>query len=112
MHHVRSLSTKLCMLQERGEGTESACRNRSKEENLAIWNEMKAGSEAGKKNCLRFRMDMANPNKALRDPTAARCNPTHHWRTGHKYKVTSRLSCSCEGPAWTCGASFTSSKTT
>ena len=75
-------------MQERGEGTESACRGRSKEENLQLWEEMKAGSDAGKKNCLRFRMDMANPNKALRDPTAARCNPTHHWRTGHTYKVT------------------------
>ncbi|KAK9821493.1 hypothetical protein WJX74_002572 [Apatococcus lobatus] len=72
---------------ERGEGTESACRRRSKEDNLQIWEEMKAGSEVGKKNCLRFRMDMANPNKALRDPTAARCNPTHHWRTGQTYKV-------------------------
>ncbi|KAK9867379.1 hypothetical protein WJX84_011083 [Apatococcus fuscideae] len=75
------------MREERMEGTESACRYRTKDENLEIWKEMQAGSEVGKKNCLRFRMDMSNPNKALRDPTAARCNPTHHWRTGHTYKV-------------------------
>jgi glutamyl/glutaminyl-tRNA synthetase len=37
---------------------ESRCRNRSIAENLAIWEEMKKGSEVGIMNALRFKMDM------------------------------------------------------
>lgn len=42
---------------------------------------------AGLKNCMRVKLDMSAANKALRDPVAFRCNLTHHWRTGHTYKV-------------------------
>ena len=42
---------------------------------------------AGLKNCMRVKLDMSAANKALRDPVAFRCNLTHHWRTGHDYKV-------------------------
>ena len=69
------------------EGTESKRRNRSVEETVAAWQEMLKGSAVGTQHCLRFKMDMQAPNKALRDPVAYRCNPTPHWRTGHKYKV-------------------------
>ena len=69
------------------EGVESKCRNRSVEESLAIFEEMKKGSETGVRNCLRFKIGMVDANKAMRDPVAYRCNPTHHWRTGDKYKV-------------------------
>jgi hypothetical protein len=36
---------------------------------------------------MRVKLDMSAANKALRDPVAFRCNLTHHWRTGHEYKV-------------------------
>ena len=74
-------------VQERMDGVESARRGRSVEENLAAWREMQAGSEEGLKTCLRLKMDMAAPNKALRDPVAFRCNATPHHRTGTQYKA-------------------------
>lgn len=79
------------MREERMAGTESACRGRSVEENLRLWGEMQAGSEEGRANCMRFRMDMASANKAMCDPVAYRCNvDTPHWRTGTTYKVRKR----------------------
>ena len=44
----------------------------------------------GLRNCMRIKLDMTAANKALRDPVCFRCNPTHHWRTGNKYKVGPR----------------------
>lgn len=44
--------------QERLNRKESKCRGRSVQENLAIWEEMKKGSEVGVMNCLRFKFDM------------------------------------------------------
>lgn len=76
------------MQRERREKVESRCRSRPVDENLAIWREMVAGSEVGKKNCIRFKMDMQAANGTLRDPVAYRCNDTPHWRTGEKYKVS------------------------
>jgi glutamyl-tRNA synthetase len=77
----------LCVVQERMHGIDSKCRSRSPEETLTIFKEMQQGTERGLINCLRFKLDMQNPNKALRDPVAFRCNLTPHWRTGEKYKV-------------------------
>jgi glutamyl/glutaminyl-tRNA synthetase len=78
----------LGVLQERMHGIDSKCRSRSPEETLGIFKEMQQGTERGLTNCLRFKLDMQNPNKALRDPVAFRCNLTPHWRTGDKYKVS------------------------
>lgn len=75
------------MREERMHGVESQRRNRSVEETMAIWEQMKAGTEEGFKNCLRVKMDMSNPNKALRDPVCYRCNATPHQRHGEKYKA-------------------------
>lgn len=79
-------------------GVESKCRTRSPEETLTIFKEMQEGTERGLTNCLRFKLDMQNPNKALRDPVAFRCNLTPHWRTGEKYKVGG----SCQPPPVFC----------
>ncbi|KAG2484195.1 hypothetical protein HYH03_017007 [Edaphochlamys debaryana] len=83
------------MREQRGKGEESACRGRSVEENLRIWEEMKAGSEVGLTNAMRFKIDMKSVNGTMRDPVAFRCNQTHHWRTGHKYKVYPTYDCAC-----------------
>lgn len=74
------------MREERMHGIESKRRNSSVEDTLAAWEEMQTGSDIGIKYCLRVKMDMTAGNKALRDPVVYRCNPTHHWRTGHTYK--------------------------
>jgi len=84
-------------LQERMEGTASARRGRSIEENLAAWREMQAGSEEGLRHCLRLKMDPTAPNKALRDPAAFRCNLTPHHRTGTRFKARPLFIC-----AFTC----------
>lgn len=75
------------MREQRMEGVESVRRNASVEENLRAWKEMLAGSDEGRRYCLRIKMDMTAANRALRDPVAFRCNANHHWRTGHTYKV-------------------------
>lgn len=69
------------------EGIESKRRNRSVEENLAVWKKMVEGTPEGRKCCMRFKIDMKENNAALRDPVAYRCNDTAHWRTGTKYKA-------------------------
>ena len=83
------LEFQLCRsLQDRMDGIESKRRNRPVEETLAVWKEMVAGSAEGKKHCMRFKINMQDPNKAMRDPVAYRCNDTAHWRTGTKYKAS------------------------
>lgn len=76
--------------QERMNGIESKHRDRSAAESAALFEEMIKGSKQGLKHCLRFKLDMTSPNKALRDPTAYRCNEHPHWRTKTAYKV-----CAC-----------------
>ena len=56
-------------------------------DSIAAWQEMLLGSAEGVQFCLRFKLDMADQNKAMRDPVAYRCNLTPHWRTGTKVKV-------------------------
>ncbi|KAJ7510169.1 glutamate-tRNA ligase [Mycena galericulata] len=72
---------------ERGEGIASAHRDDSVEANLQHFDEMKAGTVEGLRWCLRAKMSVDNPNKAMRDPVIYRCNILPHHRTGDKWKV-------------------------
>ena len=56
------------------------------DENLALWNEMKCGTEKGKQYCVRAKIDYQSANGCMRDPTIYRCKPEPHPRTGNKYK--------------------------
>ncbi|CAJ0594245.1 unnamed protein product [Cylicocyclus nassatus] len=75
------------MRKEREERKESKNRNASLETNLALWEEMKKGTERGTQCCVRMKIDMQSNNGAMRDPTIYRCKPEEHVRTGSKYKV-------------------------
>lgn len=76
------------MQKERWDGIKSACRDRTVEENLRIFHEMSNGTEEGLKNCIRAKVSVDDPNKAMRDPVIYRCNvETPHHRTGTRWKV-------------------------
>jgi len=76
------------MREERWNGIASKRRDRSVEENLRIFEEMKQGSEEALQNCIRAKLSVDNPNKAMRDPVIYRCNiETPHHRTGTKWKM-------------------------
>jgi len=75
------------MKAERDTMTKSKNWNNSPEKNLAMWEEMKKGSESGTKCAVRAKINMQSPNGCLRDPTIYRCKPEPHPSTGTKYKV-------------------------
>lgn len=75
------------MKEQRMEGLPSKRRERSVHENLEILEEMSKGSETGIVNCIRAKISVDNPNKAMRDPVIYRCNPLAHHRTGDKWKA-------------------------
>ena len=68
-------------------GTESPYRNRTPEENLALFREMKAGRYRDGEKCLRAKIDMASPNVNLRDPVIYRILHATHHRTGDKWCI-------------------------
>jgi glutamyl-tRNA synthetase len=67
---------------ERGDGIASAHRDDSVEQNLKHFEEMTAGTTEGLRWCLRAKISVDNPNKAMRDPVIYRCNVLPHHRTG------------------------------
>ncbi|KAL8787372.1 MAG: hypothetical protein Q9213_002255 [Squamulea squamosa] len=75
------------MQQERFNGIASKQRDAAIEDNLARFEEMKKGNEEGVRWCIRAKMSVDNPNKAMRDPVIYRCNPQPHHRTGEKWKI-------------------------
>ena len=68
-------------------GTESPWRNRSVEENLKLFEEMKEGKFADGEKVLRAKIDMAHPNMLFRDPILYRILHTEHHRTGNKWCI-------------------------
>ncbi|KDR81710.1 hypothetical protein GALMADRAFT_221575 [Galerina marginata CBS 339.88] len=77
----------LQMQKERWDGIASKHRDDSVEDNLKHFDEMKAGTTEGQRWCLRAKVSVDNPNKAMRDPVIYRCNPLPHHRTGDKWKI-------------------------
>lgn len=75
------------MRKDRFDGIISKARSQSAEEALSLFEEMAKFTENGSKYCLRARIDMSSPNKALRDPVIYRCVDKMHHRTGSKWKV-------------------------
>ena len=63
-------------------GTDSPFRNRTVEENLALFARMRAGEFPDGAHVLRARIDMASPNINMRDPVLYRIKRAHHHRTG------------------------------
>lgn len=76
------------MRYERGEGIASKNRTMTPERTWEVYQDMKTGSDEGRKWCIRAKMSVDNPNKAMRDPVLYRCNVEYpHHRTGSKYKA-------------------------
>ena len=68
-------------------GKESPYRNRSVEENLALFEAMKNGEVEDGAKVLRAKIDMASPNMNMRDPVIYRVAHMHHHRTGDKWCI-------------------------
>ena len=68
-------------------GKESPYRNRSIEENLQLFEEMKEGKYVDGEKVLRAKIDMASPNINMRDPVIYRVAHMHHHNTGDKWCI-------------------------
>jgi glutaminyl-tRNA synthetase len=68
-------------------GKESPDRNRSIEENLDLFQRMRAGEFADGQYVLRAKIDMASPNMNMRDPALYRIRRVHHQRTGDDWCI-------------------------
>lgn len=68
-------------------GTDSPFRGRSVEENLRLFEEMRAGKHADGTMVLRAKIDMASPNMIMRDPVLYRIKHAHHHRTANQWCI-------------------------
>lgn len=68
-------------------GTPSAFRSRSAEENLALFQNMRAGKYRDGEKVLRAKVDLASPNMHMRDPIMYRIKHAHHHRTGDNWCI-------------------------
>jgi glutaminyl-tRNA synthetase len=68
-------------------GIPSPYRNRSVEENLDLFQRMRAGEFPDGSRTLRAKIDMASPNMNMRDPVMYRIRHTEHHRQGNKWCI-------------------------
>ncbi|PKK36973.1 glutamine--tRNA ligase [Siphonobacter sp. SORGH_AS_0500] len=68
-------------------GQDSPFRTRSIEENLELFEGMKAGKYPDGSRVLRAKIDMASPNMHFRDPVIYRIKHAHHHRTGDQWCI-------------------------
>ena len=68
-------------------GKDSPFRNRSIEENMDLFQRMKAGEFPDGSRTLRAKIDMAHANMLMRDPLLYRIKHAHHHRTGDKWCI-------------------------
>ena len=68
-------------------GTNSPFRDRPVEENLALFEDMKAGKYKDSEKVLRAKIDMTDPNIVMRDPVLYRIVNADHHRTGSEWNI-------------------------
>ncbi|MBV8052678.1 MAG: glutamine--tRNA ligase/YqeY domain fusion protein [Acidobacteriaceae bacterium] len=68
-------------------GKDSPYRNRSVEENLSLFERMRAGEFSDGSRTLRAKIDMSSPNLNMRDPVMYRILHAEHHRTGNKWCI-------------------------
>jgi len=68
-------------------GKDSPYRNRSVEENMNLFERMRAGEFPDGSRVLRAKIDMASPNLNMRDPVMYRILHAEHHRTGDKWCI-------------------------
>lgn len=68
-------------------GKNSPYRDRSVEENLKLFEEMKAGKYENGSKVLRAKIDMSSPNMNMRDPVIYRIIHAEHYRTGNEWCI-------------------------
>ena len=62
-------------------------RERTAEENLQLFEDMKAGKYAEGEKVLRAKIDLSSPNMHMRDPIIYRIKHAHHHRTGDEWCI-------------------------
>src|SRR6478735_6982665 len=76
---------------QKGTPTEPGKRNkyaeRSVDENLQLFADMRAGKYSDGEKVLRVKADMSSPNMHMRDPIMYRIKHAHHHRTGNKWCI-------------------------
>ena len=68
-------------------GTNSKYRNRSIDENVKLFDEMKGGKYKDGEKVLRAKVDMGHVNMHMRDPIMYRIKHAHHHRTGNEWCI-------------------------